>query len=288
MKKQIKEYIVITIGFLIVAFGSELFLVPNKISGGGVMGIAIVVRSMLGSSFKQLSVGVLMLIMNGVLFIVAFITIGTKFVWKTIYASIGLSVSMWIIEKAAPNGISVTNNLMLATIFGTLISGGGMGIVFNHDASTGGTDIIAKMVNKFLHIDIGKSLLLVDFSITLFSGVELGADIGMYSLLSVLINGFVIDSVIEGFNVCKQVMIISSEGDIINEFIIEKIDRSCTVLEGKGGYTGKKVNILYAVMNRNELIKLREFIKDVDSQAFITVNDVREVLGNGFKDINDE
>lgn len=288
MKKQIKEYIVITIGFLIVAFGSELFLVPNKISGGGVMGIAIVVRSMLGSSFKQLSVGVLMLIMNGVLFIVAFITIGTKFAWKTVYASIGLSVSMWIIEKAAPNGISVTNNLMLATIFGTLISGGGMGIVFNHDASTGGTDIIAKIVNKFLHIDIGKSLLLVDFSITLFSGVELGADIGMYSLLSVLINGFVIDSVIEGFNVCKQVMIISSEGDIINEFIIEKIDRSCTVLEGKGGYTGKKVNILYAVMNRNELIKLREFIKDVDSQAFITVNDVREVLGNGFKDINDE
>lgn len=288
MKKQIKEYIIITIGFLIVAFGSELFLVPNKISGGGVMGIAIVVRNMLGSSFKQLSVGVLMLIMNGVLFIVAFATIGAKFAWKTVYASIGLSVSMWIIEKAAPNGISVTNNLMLATIFGTLISGGGMGIVFNHDASTGGTDIIAKMVNKFLHIDIGKSLLLVDFSITFFSGIELGADIGMYSLLSVLINGFVIDSVIEGFNVCKQVMIISSEGDIINEFIIQKIDRSCTVLEGKGGYTRKKVSILYAVMNRNELIKLREFIKDVDSQAFITVNDVREVLGNGFKDINDE
>lgn len=281
--KRLKEYILITIGFLIVALSIKLFLEPNKIAAGGVMGIAIIVNEI----FPILSVGLLMTLLNSVLFIVAFSVIGGKFGAKTIYSSLGLSGVVWIMDHLFTFG-TITNNILLATLFGTLLSGIGMGIVFNQNASTGGTDIIAKILNKFFHIDIGKSLLIVDIIITLFAGATLGADLGMFSLLSVIIQGFIIDMVIEGFNICKQIMIISKKNEEISKYIIEKLERGCTVFNGKGGYTGDDTFILYTVLNRNEFIKLRKYIKEVDGNAFIAVSDAREVLGNGFNNIVSE
>lgn len=160
-----------------------------------------------------------------------------------------------------------------------------MGIVFNQNASTGGTDILAKIGSKFIDVPIGKSLLAVDFIITLFSAISFGIEIGMYSLLSVLLNGFVIDMVIEGLNICKQIMVISEKNDVISKFIIEELERGCTILKGIGGYTGKNTYVLYTVLSRREFIKLKEYIKEIDNKAFITVGDVHEVLGEGFKDM---
>lgn len=280
MIKKIKEYAWITAGFIIVAFGIKLFLEPNNIAGGGVMGIAIIVHSI----EPGFSVGLLMTVLNLLLFVVAVAFVGGKFGIKTIYASMGLSGAVWIMDKF-PAFHSITSNLMLATIFGTIISGIGMGIVFNQNASTGGTDIIAKLLNKFMHIDIGKSLLLVDLAVTLFAGAAFGADLGMYSLLSVIITGFTIDNIIEGMNVCKQVMIISKESKNVSEFIIDRLNRGCTVIDGRGGYTENETNIIYTVLNRGEFIKLRNFIKEIDKNAFITVSDAREVLGEGFENI---
>ena len=279
--KKIKEYILITIGVLLVAFSIEAFLAPNKIAAGGVTGIAIIVNNYV----PVLSVGMMMLGMNIILFIVAFIAIGGKFGGKTIYASLSLSGGIWFLEKFYPNQFVITNNLLLASIFGTLISGIGMGIVFNQNASTGGTDILAKILNKFVHTDIGKSLLAVDFIVTISAGATFGADIGMYAILCVIMNGFVIDYVIAGLNVCKEIFIISSKNDIIRDFIVKDLDRGCTMIAGKGGYSGEESFILYAVLGRKEFIRLREYIRDVDKDAFITVSDTHEVLGNGFKDI---
>ncbi|MDP4145073.1 MAG: YitT family protein [Bacillota bacterium] len=281
--KKLKEYLLITIGFLIVALAIRFFLEPNKIAGGGVMGIAIILNDLIPS----VSVGLLMLIMNVFLFVLALIVIGSKFGGKTIYSALGLSGSLWLMDKYIVAG-PITSNILLATIFGTFMSGIGMGIVFNQNASTGGTDIIAKILNKFVHIDIGKALLLVDFSITLFAGATLGADLGMFSLLSVIINGFIIDTVIDGLNVCKEVMIISSKNEMITDYIINKLGRGCTILAGKGGFTGKDTYILYSVLSRGEFVRLRDYIKQVDKNAFITVNEVREVLGEGFKNIVEE
>lgn len=280
MKKKIKEYALITLGFIIVAFGIKLFLEPNNIAGGGVMGIAIIVHHIM----PKVSVGLLMTVLNIVLFVLAVAFVGGKFGAKTLYASLGLSGVVWLMDKF-PIFHSVTSNLMLATLFGTMICGVGMGIVFNQNASTGGTDILAKMVNKFFHIDIGKSLLLVDLAVTLFAGAALGADLGMYSLLSVIIGGFAIDSIIEGMNSCKQIMIISKESKDISKFIIDKLNRGCTMIDGKGGYTNNETRIIYTVLSRGEFIKLREFIKEIDKDAFITVSDAHEVLGEGFQDI---
>lgn len=283
--KKFKEYLLITIGFLIVAFAVEFFLVPNDIAGGGVMGIAMVLHNFTETYIPQLTIGLLMLFMNVILFFVAFLFIGGKFGAKTIYSSLGLSGSIWIMDRIIKTGTAVTHDLLLATIFGTFLSGIGMAIVFNQNASTGGTDIIAKILNKFLHFDIGKSLLLVDFTVTLAGGLTFGADKGMFALLSVLINGLVIDNVIDGFNICKQIIVISSKNDIINNYIIKDLSRGCTMLQGNGGYTGESTYILYTVLNRKEFIKLKKYIKDVDSRAFIIISDAREVLGEGFKNI---
>jgi len=283
--KKIKEYLFITIGFLIVAISAEFFLVPNNIAGGGVMGIAMIIYSFTMPIIPQLSVGLMMLIMNSILFVVAIIFIGGKFGAKTIYSGLGLSGSLWVIEKIVAPGTAITNNLFLATIFGTLISGIGMGIVFNQNASTGGTDIIAKILHKFIHLEIGKSLLIVDFIVTIFGGLTFGAERGMYALLCVIINGFVIDNVIEGINLCKQIMVVSTNNEIIRTFIINELGRGCTLLNGVGGFSGENTFVLYTVLNRKEFIKLRNFIRETDPRAFITVTNAHEVLGEGFKDI---
>lgn len=281
MIEKFREYLLVTVGFTLVAFSIELFLAPNKIAAGGVSGLAIIINNF----FPKATIGLLMLMMNVILFIVAFLVIGKKFGGKSIYASLGLSGVIWVMDHLSIEKLVLTHDLFLATIFGTILSAIGMAIVFNENASTGGTDIIAKILNKFFHIDIGKGLLSVDFIITIFAGASFGANVGMYALLSVIMNGFVIDTVIEGLNMAKAVMVISTKTDAISTYIIEQLDRGCTIFEGKGAYSKRKTDILYTVLGRREFIKLRKFIKEVDQKSFITVSNAHEVLGEGFQDI---
>lgn len=277
---KFKEYGIITFGIILVAFAIEYFYAPNNIAAGGVTGIAIILNAVI----PTLSIGVISLVLNGLLFIVAVIFIDGKFGVKTIYASLGLSVIIWAIEKFL-NPVAITHDLMIATIFGALISAVGMALVFNENASTGGTDILAKMLNIFFHLEIGKSLLAVDFIITLVSALVFGVDVALYSMLSIILLGTLIDRVIEGFNACKSIFIISNNNYEISRYIIDTLDRGCTFLTGVGAYTGKENNILYAVLSRNEFIKLKKFIKETDPEAFITVGEVHEVLGEGFNDL---
>jgi uncharacterized membrane-anchored protein YitT (DUF2179 family) len=281
MKTSIfKEYSIITLGILLVAFAIEYFYAPNNIAAGGVTGIAIILNAVM----PNLSIGLITLVLNGLLFIVAFMFIDGSFGVKTIYASLGLSVIIWVIEKFL-NPVAITKDLMIASIFGALISAIGMALVFNENASTGGTDILAKILNVFFHLEIGKSLLAVDFIITFVSIFVFGINVALYSMLSIILLGIIVDRLIEGFNVCKSVFIISKNSYEISTYIIDTLQRGCTFLNGVGAYTGKDINVLYAVISRNEFIKLKKFIKDTDPEAFITVGEVHEVLGEGFNDI---
>ncbi|WP_026885227.1 YitT family protein [Clostridium beijerinckii] len=279
-KSKFREYLIITFGIILVALSIEYFYAPNNIAAGGVTGIAIIINAVMPS----FSIGVVSFVLNGLLFIVALIFIDGKFGVKTIYASLGLSAIIWAIEKFL-RPAAITNDLMMATIFGTLISAFGMAIIFNENASTGGTDILAKMLNIFFHLDIGKALLVVDFTITLASAFVFGVDVALYSMLSIILLGLIVDRVIEGFNVCKSIFIISKSNYEISRYIIDTLDRGCTFINGVGAFTEKETNILYAVLSRNQFIKLKKFIKDVDPDAFITVGEVHEVLGEGFNDI---
>lgn len=281
-KDKVRDFSLITIGVLLVAISVVYFFEPNNITAGGITGLAIVINNYL----PYIPIGAMMLIMDTVLYVVAFIIIGSKFGGKSIYSSIVLSTFIYILEKFLP--FNVTNDLMLATIFGTIISALGMAIVFNANASTGGTDIIAKILNKFMHIDIGKGLLIVDFFVTLLGAITFGINAGLYSLLAVIVNGFAIDKVIAGFNVCKEITIISHKNDAISKFILEELERGCTFIHGVGGFTGKDTTLLYTILGRNEFIKLKRFIAEVDKNAFITVGEVHEVMGEGFKGIDEE
>ncbi|MEG1286816.1 YitT family protein [Clostridium sp.] len=280
LKKNLKEYSLITIGVILVAVAMEYFFIPNEIAAGGVTGLAIVINNY----FPFISAGPLVFIINLILFGVAFLIIGGNFGAKTIYASFGMSICMWIIERFfAPHAI--TSDLLVATLSGTFISSIGMAMVFSLNASTGGTDILAKIMNKFLHLDIGKSLVFVDLVIIVFGIMAFGLDKGCYALLSVIITGIAIDNAIEGFNICKEVTIISEKNEDISKYILQDLNRGCTFTKGIGGFTGKEMTILHAVLGRNEFIKLKQHIIEVDERAFITVGEVHEVRGEGFKDI---
>lgn len=280
VRKLVKEYGEITIGILLVAFAVEYFFVPNNLAAGGVTGLAIVINNYI----PILSTGILVLIMNLILFVIAFIFLGGNFGAKTIYTSFGLSIVMAAIEKyLKPQPI--TTDLIMATLFGTIISAIGMAIVFNVNASTGGTDIIAKILNKYFHINIGKSLLIVDFLVTISGAITFGIDRGLYALVCVILNGLAIDRFIEGFKVCMSVTIISEKYSEINEFILNTLERGCTNVSGIGGYTRKDIFIINTVLERMEFIKLKNYIKEIDPRAFITVAQVHEVLGEGFADL---
>lgn len=280
-KKNIKEFALITIGILLVAISVVYFFEPNNIAAGGITGLAIVINHYI----PFISIGPLVLMMDAVLFVIALIVLGAKFGAKTIYSSVLLSVSMWLMQTFIP--INITNDLMLATIFGTLISAGGMAIVFNANASTGGTDIIAKILNKFFHIEIGKSLLMVDFLVTLLGAITFGINMGLYGLLSVIINGVVIDNIIAGFKTKSEITIISDKNKDISKFILNDLERGCTFIKGVGGFTGKDTALLYTVLDRSEFIKLKNKIREIDKNAFITVGEVHEVMGEGFMGIGE-
>ena len=281
-KDNFKDFLLITIGILLVAISVVYFFEPNNIAAGGITGLAIVINHYI----PFISIGPLVLIMDVTLFVIALIVIGPKFGAKSIYCSLLLSTSMWIMQKFFP--FTITNDLMLATIFGTLIAAAGMAIVFNANASSGGTDIIAKILNKFFHFNIGKSLLMVDFLVTLLGAITFGINIGLYGLLSVIVNGVVIDKIIAGFKVKSEITIISNRNKEISQYILNDLERGCTFIKGVGGFTGKDTSLLYTVLDRSEFIKLKNHISSIDKNAFITVGEVHEVMGEGFKGIDED
>lgn len=278
MKKTIKNYFIISLGVLIVALGLHLFLVPANLAVGGVSGFAIVVNKI----FPNLSIGSIMFIMNIILFIIGFIFIGKQFGTKTIYASFALSGFIWAIEKLYPIKEPLVEDMLLNLFFGILIGGIGMAIVFYQNASTGGTDIIAKILNKYFHLNIGKSLLLADLVVTILAGLTFGLELGLYALLGVIMNGFIIDNIIEGLDLKISVSIISSKPAEIKDFINNNLVRGATIYRAEGAYTNKERPVITAVMNRKEFINLKAFIKKTDKNAFVMVSSVREVLGEGF------
>ena len=281
MKEKIKEFLIITLGFILVSVAVEYFYLPSKITGGGITGIAMVINYYRPS----LPIGMLMMVMNVILFGIGFLLIGGNFGAKTIYASFGLSGTLWFIETPLkPHGL--TNDILLSAIIGTLLLGLGLGIVFSQNASTGGTDIIAKILNKFFHINMGKSMQAVDFLVVVLAGATFGISTALYALVCVLLNGIVIDKVIEGFTSVKAVMVFSNNSESIKKYIIREIDRGCTVFEGKGGFTDTKNSVIYSVMDRTQLIRLRTFIKKNYSDSFIIVSEAHEVLGEGFQNID--
>jgi uncharacterized membrane-anchored protein YitT (DUF2179 family) len=269
-------------GVALTALGLDLFLVPNRIAAGGISGVGVVLHYLLG-----LPVGATMLLLNVVLFIIGFLLIGKGFGLRTIIASTLLSVLVDLFAWILP-WQQLTSDRLIAVVFGVLLTGIGMAIVFNQNASTGGTDIIARILTRYANINIARALLIIDFAVAAGAGIALrSADVGMYSLLAVLVNCFTIDAFIDTFNISKKVLIISCATETISRRAMHELRRGGTLIPIEGAYTRSQGNMLMMVIRPRQTAQLRQIVREIDPQAFMIVSNVNQVLGEGFRSFSD-
>jgi len=274
--KDWKSYCIVLAGSVITSLGVNLFLVPNKIAAGGVTGLATVIFYLTG-----MPVGTIMLFLNIPLFLLGVKILGRSFGIKTLFATLVLSLS---IDLLAPFLSAVTDDLLLASIFGGLLAGLGIGLVLKQEASTGGTDLGAKIIHKIIpYISVGQLLLIIDAFIVLTAALVFGDyELGLYAAITLFILSRVIDTVIVGVNYTKAVHIISDESEEISKKLVFEMNHGMTRINGRGMYSGKDKNVLLCIIRRRELPHLKSVVSKIDNNAFIFVTDVREVLGEGF------
>lgn len=215
--------------------------------------------------------------------VIGFIFIGADFGFYTVYASISLGVFLWLLELVVPlNQSLVEGDIFINLIFGIFIQAIGIGIVVNQGASTGGTDIVAKIVETYTRFSFGQGLIMSDGVVTLLATLLYGPKLGMYALLGAIINSTVIDKMIAGFDTKYHITIITNKIEEINQFILVDLYRGSTLYDAKGGYKGDARTIIVTVVDKKDYVKLKEFIRKTDKEAFMYVSNVTEVEGYGF------
>jgi len=287
-----KEYAFMALGALIMAIAINVFMVPFKIAPGGVSGIATVVHYL---SNKILPVGGTMLAFNIPLFLLGLKYVGRKFFVRTFFSTILLVVfidglepySTIFVKHYLLSGENPASfqDLMLYSVFGGALMGIGMGMVFKKGATTGGSDLAARVVNHFSrNFTMGQLIMAIDTVVISLAAVCFKSFVlALYSILTLYISSIVIDAILEGVNFAKNVFIISDNADEIAAKLLVEIDRGVTALRGIGMYTGKEKNVLMCVLHRGQLQQLKELVLKYDKNAFIILTDIREVLGEGFK-----
>ncbi len=271
--KEIFSYVTLVAGAMIAAFSIEEFLVPCTILDGGVVGISIMINNL-----SKIPLGALTLALNIRFLIVGMRRLGAKFIVKSAVAMVTFS---GFLEIFAPL-TDMTREYLLAVCFGGVFLGIGVGLVIRSGGCLDGTETVAIFLNRRFNLPVGQTVLLINIIIYTIAGFLFGFDRAMYSLLTYFITSKVIDFVETGVEQAKAAMIITNEGRRIADEIFKKMGRTVTILEGEGLISGKKV-ILYCVLNRLEIYQLKQLIEEIDAQAFITISDVSEIIGNHIK-----
>lgn len=275
MKNIIKEFLVTTIGATLFAAGFSLFLQPHSIAPGGLVGVSVIVHYL-----TEIPSGAFIFAMNIPLWILAYTKIGKRFTLTTMYS---VTISSFLIDFFAL--INLETEPLLASIYGGILLGLGLGMIFAIGGSTGGTDIITRLIQLYNpHLSIGQVMIFVDLSIVL-SGVIIFRSInkGLYAIIALSIMSKVIDMVIEGPDNAKMVYIISDKNEEIAQKIIEEVQRGATILDGHGAYTKAHKNVIICALKVKQIPVMKEVVIKIDPTAFMIVTDVREVLGDGFK-----
>lgn len=270
--------ILIIIGTVLVSIGLEMFLIPNKMFDGGIVGISI-----MASHLTNLPLGLFTFVLNVPFFIIGYKQIGKGFTITTLFSVICLSIGVSIFTPIP----EITNDMLLATVFGGIILGLGVGIIIRSGGSLDGTEIIAIILDKKSSFSVGQIVMFFNLFILGGGGFIFGWERAMYSLIAYFIAFKVIDFVIEGLDESKSVIIISDKHEEISQSIIDSLGRSVTLLNGKGGYTGNTTNIIYIVVSRLEITKLKTIVHDIDDNALITIGNVeisgKKILNNKSK-----
>ena len=270
------EVIETIIGAFIMAVAVSLFLLPNELSSGGFSGIATI-----GYYLLKIPMGTTILILNIPLFIFATFKIGKNFLVKSIIGTVTLSIFIDILDKFTP----LTNDKILACIYGGVLTGLGTAIILKAHASTGGSDVLSLIIREYnSKYEAGRLITIIDFAIVILNVIFLKKiEIGLYSAIVIYLMGKVIDIIFEGIYFTKLIFIISDKNEEISALISKKVKRGVTGIYGKGMYTNKEKLVLMCAVGRNDISEVKQIVKKIDSKAFLIVTNSREVLGVGFK-----
>lgn len=276
-----KDYALLTLGTLLTAVGVYFFKFPNHFSTGGVSGLSII----LAHYVPSVSPGAFVFIINQALLVVGFAVFGRSFGIRTAYTSLVLSCATWGLEYLCPLGGPMTSQPLLELVFAVTLPAIGSAILFNMQASSGGTDIAAMILRKFTNLNIGNALLFVDFSITVAACFAFGMETGLFSILGLGLKSVIVDMVLENFRVHKAFQIITSKPDEIITFVTQELGRGATEIHGEGAFTHENKTVILTVVNRYQAVKLRNYTRSIDPHSFILITNTTEIIGKGFRGV---
>lgn len=273
-----RRFLLWNLGTLLTALGVYFFKFPNHFAMGGVSGISVLLEHFL----PNISASNAALILNAVLLVLGYFVIGKGFSFATLYCTILLSALLNIFDFLFPMVAPFTDQPVLELFFAILLPGFGAALLFNNFASSGGTDIIAMILKKYTHLDIGNALFISDILITLSTFLIFNVQTGLMSILGLITKSFLVDSIIENINRNKYFTIITRNPDIIDDFIVKHLKRSGTLLQGKGIYSGEERSVVLCVVNRYQAVILRTAINQADPTAFVMISNTSQIVGKGF------
>ena len=275
--KNLRDYLLIILGALIQAVGLRLFLIPANLASGGVSGIAQLINHITGWQ-----IGLMILIGNIPLFALGWRFLGgKKFIVRTALAVVTYSFFIDALTLFLPEQ-GITDDILLNSIYGALVSGIGFGIVYRGQGTSGGSDILARILNRWRGIPISQSYMLVDSAVILSAGFIFGWKEALYALIALYVSGIVTEIAAQGLSVVRTALIVTTEPQAVSRKIFETLDRGVTLIPAQGAYTGAERTMLYCVVTRSETMRLKHIVNEADPHAFMVIGQAHEALGEGF------
>lgn len=280
LKAQFRDFLLMTLGIVLVSIGVYFFKFPNNFSMGGVSGLAVILAPL--SPFPWLTASAINGIINILFLFLGFAMLNRGFGLRTVYCSVLYSLVIQVFEWVCPLNGPLTDEKVLELFFAVIFPALGSAILFNIDASSGGTDIIAMILKKYTGLDVGKALLLSDVVIAGATFLLFDIETGLFSILGLVLKSVLVDSVIESLNRRKNFFIITSNPEVACQYITDELHRGATVWEGQGAYTHEAHWIILTALSRGQAVVLRRFLKEKDPKAFFIIANSSEIFGKGF------
>lgn len=278
-REQLRAYGLIVLGCAIGGAAYPSFLVPNAIAPGGLTGVATILNYLFG-----LPVGITSMLLNLPLFLVGYKAMGRVFVLRSLVATVLFSAFIDLLPLPA-----LTQDTLLGSVYGALLLGVGLGLILRGGATTGGSDMVARLVhNRFPSITVGTFLFLVDCAVILAAAFTMSADAALYALICIFISARAVDLVLAGFGSAKACFVVTQRALSISQRIMQELERGVTLLSGTGAYSGEGRTVLVSVVSQREVVQVKRIVKEEDGKAFMFITDTHETLGEGFSDLQGE
>jgi uncharacterized membrane-anchored protein YitT (DUF2179 family) len=282
-KRVIVDYLLILLGAFVQALALRLFLVPSDLVSGGISGLAQLINH-----YTNFPIGLIVLLGNIPLFVLGWQYLGgPRFAIRTILSIVAFSVFIDTLVLFLP-GVALTEDMVLNTLYGGLLMGIGLGIVYRGRGTSGGTDILGRILNRHSGITISQAYLITDSLVVLGAGFIFGWSKALYGLVLIYVSGLAAEVALQGTNIIRTAMIVTSETEAVTQAIMHDLERGVTILSGTGGYTGEPRAVIYCTVSRMEINRLKILVHDIDPRAFMVIGQAQEALGEGFKPLKEE